>query len=148
MLNPQSTDGKVVVAEETGGGLFQVRVRTGEHSFLMDEPSDRGGLATGPDPFDLLCAAVGACTLMTMKLYARRKGWVLDGFRVRVTHRKGSGGERDRFERVIELGDATDEQREGLFKIAERCPVHQLLEHGADVTTSLTRAEPTGCVPA
>ena len=79
-----------VLAKSTGEGKFQVRVDTGEHSFLMDEPVDFGGLSSGPSPFDMLGAALGACTLMTMKLYAERKGWVLDGLSVRVTHRKGS----------------------------------------------------------
>ena len=123
-----------ILAEETGAGTFQVRIDTGGHSFLMDEPEEYGGLGTGPSPFDLLCAALGACTLMTMKLYAKRKNWPLDQLNVRVSHQKGVAGERDRFDRIIELGNVTDEQREGLLKIAERCPVDLLLERGADVT--------------
>lgn len=74
-----------VLAEETGAGTFQVRIDAGDHSFLMDEPAEYGGLGTGPSPFDLLCAALGACTLMTMKLYAKRKNWVLDQLSVRVS---------------------------------------------------------------
>jgi putative redox protein len=129
-----------VLAEETGTGTFQVRIDTGDHRFLMDEPSDYGGLGSGPSPFDLLCAALGACTLMTMKLYAKRKGWELDHLNVRVSHEKGSIDKRDRFDRVIELGNVTDEQREGLLKIAQRCPVDLLLERGADVTVTLAEA--------
>jgi putative redox protein len=134
-------------AEETGAGLFQVRIDTGDHSFLMDEPSHYGGLASGPSPFDLLCAALAACTLMTMKLYARRKGWDLDHLNVRVTHAKGSADRRDRFDRVIELGKVTDEQRDGLLKIAQRCPVDLLLERGADVTVSLAETALPGAEP-
>ena len=130
-----------VLAKETGTGTFQVRIDTGDHSFLMDEPADYGGLGTGPSPFDLLCAALAACTLMTMKLYAKRKGWTLDRLNVRVTHEKGSADNRDRFDRVVELGNVTDEQREGLLKIAQRCPVDLLLERGADVTVSVAAAE-------
>jgi putative redox protein len=130
-----------VVVEETGQGRFQLRVQTGDHSFLMDEPVSVGGLSSGPSPFDLLCAALGACTLMTIKLYAARKGWTLDGLAVRVTHRKGSPEARDQFDRVMELGDVTAEQRERLIYIAERCPVHLLLERGAEVSTSLAEAE-------
>jgi putative redox protein len=130
-----------VLAKETGTGTFQVCIDTGDHSFLMDEPADYGGLGTGPSPFDLLCAALAACTLMTMKLYAKRKGWTLDRLSVRVTHEKGSADKRDRFDRVVELGDVTDEQREGLLKIAQRCPVDLLLERGADVTVSVAAAE-------
>jgi putative redox protein len=136
-----------VLAEETGVGAFQVRIDTGDHSFLMDEPVDYGGLGSGPSPFDLLCAALGACTLMTMKLYARRKGWALDHLNVRVSHQKGSADQRDRFDRVLELGEVTDEQREGLLKIAQRCPVDLLLERGADVTVSIAAAELAGAEP-
>src|SRR5262245_10021462 len=113
MVTSQQLEIESATALETGEGLFQVRVHTGGHSFLMDEPVVNGGLGTGPNPFDLLCSALGACTLMTMKLYAERKGWNLNPLGVRVTHRKGAAGARDRFERVLELGDATDEQREG-----------------------------------
>ena len=135
-----------VLAEETGAGAFQVCIDTGDHNFLMDEPVEYGGLSTGPNPFDMLCAALAACTLMTLKLYAKRKGWVLDHLNVRVTHQKGEAAERDRFDRVLELGNVTDDQRDGLLKIAQRCPVHQLLEHGADVTASVAHAELPGAV--
>jgi putative redox protein len=141
MVTPQKAPDEAVVAEETGEGFFQVRIDTGDHSFLMDEPAEHGGLASGPNPFDLLSAALGACTLMTLKLYAKRKGWTLDPLSVRVTHQKGSADTRDRFDRVIELGDVTDEQREGLLKIAQRCPVDLLLERGADVTVSVALEE-------
>ena len=122
-------------AKATGAGLFQVRVQTGPHSLLMDEPGAVGGLDSGPNPFDMLCAAVASCTLMTVKLYAQRKGWALDGLGVRVVHHKGSAGARDRFESALELGNATDEQGEALLKIAQRCPVHLMMESGADAPT-------------
>lgn len=144
MVTSQMADEEAIVVEETGGGAFQVSVRTGDHSFLMDEPVEYGGLSTGPSPFDMLSAALGACTLMTMKLYARRKGWTLDPLSVRVSHHKGSPGERDRFERVLELGPVTDEQRDGLLRIAGRCPVHLMLERGADVTASVARTALAG----
>jgi putative redox protein len=128
-------------AHETGKGQFQVSVQTGGHSFLMDEPVAVGGLDSGPNPFDMLCAAMASCTLMTMKLYANRKGWNLDGLDVGVTHRKGSAGARDRFECALELGNATDEQREALLRIAQRCPVHLLLESGADAPTAIAPTE-------
>ena len=133
-----------VVAKATGAGKFQVRIETGEHSFLMDEPVDYGGLSSGPCPFDMLGAALGACTLMTMRLYAERKGWVVDGLSVRVAHRKVSPEARDQFERTIHFEEATEEQRAKLLAIAERCPVHLLLERGADVTTSVAEAELPG----
>jgi putative redox protein len=143
MVNSQSAVEESVVAKATGGGKFQVRIETGDHDFVMDEPVSYGGLSSGPNPFDLLEAALAGCTLMTLRLYAERKGWDLDGVRVRVTHRKGSGGERDRFEREVELGNVTDEQRERLLQIAERCPVHLLLDRGADVSVSIAQDELT-----
>jgi putative redox protein len=129
-----------VVAEATGGGEFQVRIDTGEHSFIMDEPLELGGLGSGPNPFDMLCAAIAACTLMTMQLYVRRKGWAIGGLRVRVAHSKGRGSERDRFDRTLELGDATAEQRDGLLRIAQRCPVHVLLERSAELTDAVSES--------
>jgi putative redox protein len=83
---------------------------------------------------------------MTLKLYAQRKGWTLDRLNVRVTHQKGSADTRDRFDRIVELGDVTDEQRAALLKIAQRCPVHLLFERGADVTASEALAELPGAV--
>jgi putative redox protein len=126
-----------VNAAMTGKGPFQVLVRAGPHSLILDEPLEVGGEATGPNPFDLLCAALASCTLMTLHLYAARKGWTLDGLRVAVTHEKGSAGQRDRFDRVLELGDVSAEQRERLLAIAQRCPVDLLLGRGADVTVTL-----------
>jgi putative redox protein len=78
---------------------------------------------------------------MTMKLYAERKGWIVEGLSVRVTHRKGSPEARDQFERLIHFGNVSDEQRERLLGIAERCPVHLLLERGSDVSTSVAETE-------
>jgi putative redox protein len=136
-----------VLAEATGVGQFQVRIDTGDHSFLMDEPANYGGLASGPSPFDLLCAALSACTLMTMKLYATRKGWEIDGLNVRTSHEKGSVDQRDRFDRIIDMGNASEEQRQGLLKIAQRCPVDLLLERGADVTAVIATGELPAAVP-
>jgi putative redox protein len=133
-----------VVARATGGGKFQVGIETGEHHFLMDEPVGYGGLSSGPSPFDMLGAALGACTLMTMRLYGERKGWIVDGLSVRVSHRKNSPEARDQFERTIHFEDVSDEQRARLLAIAERCPVHLLLERGADVTTTVAETELAG----
>jgi putative redox protein len=119
----------------TGVGQFQVRLQSRGHSFLMDEPVEVGGLDSGPNPFDMLCAAMASCTLMTMKLYADRKGWTVDGLSVQVSHHRGSAAARDSFECALGLGNATDEQREALLRIAQRCPVHLLIERGADSPT-------------
>ena len=79
---------KVVIVTETRQGRFQQEVRTGKHLFLADEPIEVGGLDSGPGPYDLLLAALGACTAMTLRLYAERKALPLDRVTVRLSHSK------------------------------------------------------------
>ncbi len=124
---------------ETRAGTFQVSVRAGGAEFLADEPVEVGGLGSGPNPYDLLGSALGACTVMTMRLYADRKGWKLTRARARVLHsRQGLGGE-DRFTCEITLEDElSDDQRRRLLEIANRCPVHLTLARGSQVATVLT----------
>lgn len=130
--------GATVVVDETGLGLFQVEARVGSTAFLIDEPVSAGGLGSGPNPFDLLSAALGSCTAMTIRLYARRKAWPLTNVHVRVAHHRNALGARDTFTREIFLDGQLDEpQRARLIEIAERCPVHLTLERGADVATRL-----------
>jgi len=78
----------VVVVTETGQGRFQQEIRVGEHRLIADEPAEVGGLDSGPGPYDLLLAALGACTAMTLRLYAERKALPLDSVTVRLTHSK------------------------------------------------------------
>lgn len=131
-----SEPGEVVV-EEIGEGNFQVEVLAGGVRFLADEPVEVGGLGAGPTPYDLLCAALGACTAMTVRMYARRKEWPLRRVRVCVGHaRTKEEDPPDGFLREVALeGDLTDEQRSRLIEIAERCPVHASLKQGARVST-------------
>ncbi len=131
-----SEPGEVVV-EEIGEGNFQVEVLAGGVRFLADEPVEVGGLGSGPTPYDLLCAALGACTAMTVRMYARRKEWPLRRVRVCVGHaRTKEEDPPDGFLREVALeGDLTDEQRSRLIEIAERCPVHASLKQGARVST-------------
>lgn len=125
-----------ILVRETGAGLFQVDVQAAGAHFLADEPVEFGGMGSGPDPYDLLAAALGACTTMTLRLYARRKAWPLEEVSVRVSHARGSLSARDTFSREVTVTGALDEaQRTRLSEIADRCPVHQTLERGADVVT-------------
>ncbi len=132
--------GPVLRVSETGHGSFQVEARIGERTLIIDEPVAAGGLGSGPDPYELIGAALGACTAMTLRLYANRKGWPLDRVRVEVRHnRKGA---RDVFETGLLLEGALDEtQRARLKEIAERCPVHLTLTGGADLRTELLARE-------
>ena len=124
--------GEAIVVD-TGVGDFQVLVQAGGATFLADEPVEAGGLGTGPNPFDLLDAALGACTAMTVRLYARRKGLPLEAVRVAVRHERR---EKDVFIREIRLvGELDEAQRERLLQIAAHCPVHRTLTAGAQIET-------------
>ena len=145
---PEADDGAVHVAE-TGAGAFQVQVSVHGTRFFADEPVDVGGLGSGPSPYELVAAGLGACTAMTVRLYAQRKGWPLQHIRVSVRHEKlAEQTPADTFTRVIALEGPLDaEQRAKLFEIANKCPVHRTLEGGARVET--TALQPSGqAVPA
>ena len=135
--NPDAS-GAPTIVEETGLGRYQVEARVGGSAFLIDEPVSAGGLGSGPNPFDVLSAALGASTAMTIRLYAERKAWPLQRARVRVSHQRGTLQARDIFHREITLEGPLDEpQRARLMEIAERCPVHLTLERGAEITSRL-----------
>lgn len=132
-----------IVVEDTGVGRYQVEARAGSSALLIDEPTSVGGLGSGPNPYDLLAAALGACTAMTMRLYASQKNWPLTRARVSVVHRRATLQAKDVFERRITLeGGLDDAQRARLLQIAERCPVHLTLSRGSDIQTTLAPAEP------
>jgi putative redox protein len=136
-----------VLVQETGAGKFQVEVRTGATRFLADEPTTAGGLGSGPNPYDLLCAALGACTSMTLRLYADQKQWPLKRTRVAVGHDKDKERKpADRFTRSIALEGPLDAaQRTRLLEIANKCPVHRTLEGGSAIETAEI---PTSIVPS
>ena len=125
-----------VRVEETGAGKFQVRVVTPSTTFLADEPASVGGLDSGPTPYDLLSAGLGACTAMTCRMYAERKQWPLVRVVVEVGHTAKTTSERDRFVRRIAFeGDLDAAQHARLLEIADRCPVHRTLTESAIVET-------------
>lgn len=148
-----SAEPREVIVSGSATGFAQ-RVEVGEHRLFADEPTAAGGTDTGPGPYDLLLAALGTCTSMTVGLYARRKQWPLEEVRVRLRHSKIHAadcrdcetkvGKIDRIERDIELtGSLDDDQRARLLEIAEKCPVHRTLESEIDIRTRLqpTKAE-------
>ena len=131
-------DPSMLVVQETGAGKFQQRVRAGNHRFLADEPLSVGGDDSGPNPYDMLLAALGACTAMTLRLYAERKGLALDRVAVGLTHDRIHAEDCaacetqqsmvDRISRSIRLEGQFDEaERARLLEIADKCPVHRLL---------------------
>lgn len=133
-----------VLVEESGGQLRN-RVTAGRHRLLAGEPPSLGGEDSGPSPFQWLAAGLGACTSMTMRLYADRKGWPVGNISVAVDHKKRGAdepGHPDVFTRTIRLsGPLTEEQRQRLLEIAEKCPVHRTLMRGSDVPTVLVPPE-------
>jgi len=137
-----SPDSETVLVAETGIGKYQVEARMGDAALLIDEPLEAGGLGSGPNPYDLISAAVGACTTMTLRLYANRKGWPLARVRTAVRHSRANLQAKDRFELAITLeGDLDQAQRARLMEIAERCPVHQTLARGSEVQARLVPEE-------
>jgi putative redox protein len=137
--------GDVVVTEKGG---FAQSITAGKHPLTSDEPLSVGGTDTGPTPYDLLLSALGACTSMTLRLYAQRKGIPLEGIRVRLSHSKihavdcaecaERNAKMDHVERTIELfGDLTPEQSARLLEIADKCPVHRTLAATIHVSSRL-----------
>ncbi len=131
-----------VIARSTGVGRFQTEIAVRGGSFLADEPREVGGEGTGPTPYELLSAALAACTSMTLRLYAGRKGWELPPFTVEVAHSlvppSGDTPPRDLFSRHIGFDEPVEaERREKLLEIADKCPVHRTLMRGFLSDTSL-----------
>jgi uncharacterized OsmC-like protein/alpha/beta superfamily hydrolase len=144
---PALPDGVVEVSETRGGHLVQ-RIRAGRHLLVADEPVAVGGEDAGPGPYDYLLAALGACTSMTMRLYAERKGISADRFSIRLSHRRihaedcadcdTKDGNIDEITRDVTIaGDVTGPERARLMEIADRCPVHQTLTHEIKIRSSL-----------
>lgn len=135
---PEPRDQQEVVVSESGAGPLGQVIQAGVHRMTADEPREVGGEDTGPTPYGLLLASLGACTSMTLRLYARRKDLPLERVTVRLRHDRIHAadcetcetreGKVDRIERTIELvGDLDDDQRRRLLEIAERCPIHRTL---------------------
>jgi len=134
----------VIVRGDASG--FAQEIVVGPHRLTADEPIEVGGKETGPSPYDLLLAALGSCTSMTVALYARTKKWPLESVTVSLRHSKihaadcrdceTKEGKIDRIERDIHLaGTIYPEQRKKLLEIADKCPVHRTLRSEIDIQT-------------
>jgi len=139
----------VVVVTESDARPYGQRITAGGHQLVADEPAAIGGADSGPTPYDLLLAGLGACTAITVRMYADRKGWPLRQTTVRLRHQRIHAkdcadcetrtGQMDQIERELQFeGELTDSQRARLLDIAERCPVHRTLHSEVLVSTAET----------
>ncbi len=138
------------VVTRTGDDGFTTEIKTVDHYFLADEPTSLGGKNLGPTPYDLLIAALGSCTSITLRMYADRKGWPLEEVRVHLDHNKvheqdcenceNEKSKIDQIDREIELfGNLDQEQKQKLIEIADKCPVHRTLHGEVRVITKLAQ---------
>lgn len=131
----------LVKARPTGRGRFQAEIAMTGGTILADEPVEVGGGGTGPTPYELLAGALAACTAMTLKLYAERKGLTLPPFSVEAAH--SVGPDRDLFtRRIVPEGPVTAEQEAKLIEIADKCPVHRTLVRGFEIATEVGPTTP------
>ncbi len=145
-----------VTVSESGLGKFQNKVMAAGHHLFADEPKSYGGTETGPSPYDFVSIGLGACTNMTLRMYADRKGWDIGNVIVVVDHvkihakdcatcaddTKSGAGKIDQFHRKITVKSGLEtEMMQKLLEIADKCPVHKTLHSNAQVTTSIISAE-------
>ena len=128
-----------VIVKERAGGKYTQDVNTPRHHFFADEPTSYGSADIGPAPYELLCASLGACTSITLRMYAERKKWDIENIAVRVTHKKLQLSDlppKDVFTREITItGNVDEAQRARMIVIANKCPVHKTLEASSEIET-------------
>ncbi len=152
-MNDKAGTGRQVVVRGHPGVLTQT-AHTASHQMVIDEPLSLGGEDSGPTPYDLLLASLGACTAITLRMYAKRKGWPLEEIEVALSHDRihardctdceAETGMVDRIDRDIRIiGDLDAEQRQRLLQIADACPVHKTLSNEIHIVTHAVDAMQT-----
>jgi putative redox protein len=139
------------VCVETTGSSYVEEISVGDHRLLADEPSEAGGTDAGPGPYELLLAALGSCTCITVRMYAKRKRWPLEAVQVALTHVRVHSEDCAACETEVRLidqieveiafsGDLSAEQRQKLLAIADKCPVHRTLTSKVKINTRMAQA--------
>ena len=150
--NPISSAEPHTVVVRVGAEALLADVQAGRHTFLLDEPENVGGQDRGPTPYDMLLSALGACTAITLRLYATQKKWPLQGIEVRLRHRRvhaqdcqaceAADARLDEIHKELRLlGPLSEEQRQRLEQISQKCPVQKTLLAGVRIVTALLPAE-------
>ena len=133
---------KIIATAEVvnNGQSYTSNIRVNQHSFIVDEPLEKGGQDIGPAPGDYLCAAVASCKAITLRMYVQRKQWNVDEIKVSVNLVLGtqmSSGNNTFYCQINFKGDLDDEQQKRLLVIANSCPLHRLLSKPSDVVTTI-----------
>lgn len=126
------------ITAHIGTQNYKVDIQGSKKTLIIDEPAELGGQDLGFNPKELLAASLGACTSITLKMYANHKGWNLTDVKIDVTFDWDNEASKSIFSRKIELiGTLSDEQKDRLLKIADKCPVHKVLMHPTEIETML-----------
>jgi len=132
-----------VHVKERPGGVYTTEMQARDHKIYVDEPESLGGVDLGPTPVELVLGGLGACTTITLRMYAKRKKWPVTQLETEVHYKKSgfpdeSGEMKNVFIRVITIeGELDETQRQRMLEIANKCPVHKILEGEAEIRTEL-----------
>jgi putative redox protein len=128
----------IKITAHIGAELYKTEVKSASNTIISDEPESAGGKDLGFAPKELLASSLAACTCITLRMYANRKGWDLTDVKVEVTFEKDATENKSKIMRNIQLfGNLDDAQKTRLLNIADRCPIHQILTNPIEITTDL-----------
>ena len=122
---------------ENNGGIYKTGISSGNHLYIADEPKEFGGNNEGPTPTDYLCMALSSCKAITMRMYARRKGWKLEAVKVKTTFAKGDQMQNTFICNVTLTGDLSEDQVKRILEISKACPIDRLLGKPSNIVTTI-----------